>query len=136
LICLEDREVITFTLDTTDLLRGKEWGYSLSLSPPFESNFAPQMKDKKTSVTWNVQLAVAEGKNLWELVKAWRPVWDEWEDEKWSICEALEKSEMEMVGQEWFMTRRVYGWCRMLSKPEFVSGGDGKTWMGKSRAGR
>lgn len=135
LICLKDHEVITFTLDTTDLLRAKDWSYSLSLSLPSKTNFVPQMEDKKTSVTWNARLAVAEGKNLWQLAKAWRPVWDEWEDEKRSICEGLGE-EIEMVGEEWLMTMRVYGWCRMLRKPELVGGENGKTWMGKSRAGR
>jgi hypothetical protein len=41
-----------------------------------------------------------------------------------------------MVGEEWLMTKRVYGWCRMLRKPELVGGENGKTWMVKSRAGR
>jgi hypothetical protein len=134
LICLEDREVITFTLDTSGLLHEKEWSYSLSLSPLSDVNFAPQMKNYRTSVTWNVHLAPFEGKNLWELAKTWRPVWVMWEDEKRAVCSG-EDVDQQMIGQEWWETKRVHGFYPMGRKPEVLGGGDGKTWVGKSRAG-
>jgi hypothetical protein len=133
LICLDDREIISFTLDTSDLLGVGGWSYSLSLSPP-EINFKAQIREMKTRVTWNVHLAPVEGKNLWELVKAWRPVWVEWEDEKRTICEGLDVDQ-EMIGREWWNLKRVHGFYRMGRKPEVLGGGDGKTWVGKSRAG-
>ncbi len=127
--------MITFRLDTSRLLSEKEWSYSLALSPPCEINFTPQMREKKTSVTWNVHIAPIEEKNLWELVKAWRPVWAEWEDEKRTIGEQADVVQ-EMIGRDWWNAKRVHGFYRRWRKPEVLEGGDGRTWVGKTRTGR
>jgi hypothetical protein len=138
LVLLEDREIITFTVDDTGLLRGCEWYFSLDVK---SKEFKEDIGNYWLNVTWRVTLAPQKGYNLMQLAHRWRPQNETWEWQKQEIC----KRDRD-VEEEWHDTIRVptFDYPQWLKgedkgrkknerKMKLVPNGDGKSYWGVSR---
>ena len=82
LVLLQDREVISIQIEDKETLTEGQWSYSLD----FRSEaFKEQMGRHWSGVTWRVTLAKKDDDSLWQVAKAWKPLFAAWESHKRSL---------------------------------------------------